>query len=73
MPTSGGGMPWLPMPIRDRGMPPVLTATAEPVEEMIKNIDETVMNSSLAPDLIDTEPEVLEYDAMTTKSTEIPS
>ena len=87
-------MSWLP--ISSGGMPPtsvqalILPVTAEPVEEIIENLDETVVDNSLAPDLIvcglDTggevffqppdvpePPEVLEYDAMTMKSAEMPS
>ena len=46
------------MPISGRGMPPtsvqpsILPTTAEPVEDIIENVDETVMENSLAPGLI---------------------
>ena len=47
MPTTGRGMPWLLKPVIGGGMPPVLPATAEPVEEIIKYA--AVHNSNLSP------------------------
>ena len=50
MPTSGGGKPWLPMPITGGGTPPVLPAIGRLVEET--NEISTVCDDNLTPDLI---------------------
>ena len=46
MPISGRGTPLTSV------QPSILPATAEPVEEIIENVDETVLENSLALNLI---------------------
>ena len=74
------------MPITGRGMPPVLPAIGEPIVEAIKNAavhnnnltpdlishgTNTGNEVLLQPSDVTEPPEVLEYDATTTQSTEM--